>query len=58
MVKYPEIEDILAELEEAKCEQEELDESGDLEDRLENLQRIEDLESLLFKVRMIETGER
>ena len=58
MANYPEIEDILKELEEAKCQQEELDGCGDLEDRFENLQRIEDLEALLFKVRMRETGER
>ena len=58
MTNYPEIEDILKELEDAKCEQEELEESGDLEDRLENLQRIEDLEALLFRTKMNETGER
>lgn len=51
-----EILDLMAALEDAKLEQEELAESGDLEDRLEVATRIADIERLLFAARMRDTG--
>ena len=43
-------------LEEAQCELEEANECGDLEDRLELAQRVEDLEARLFRARLQSTG--
>lgn len=49
--------EMMKELEELQGEQEELEECGDLEDRLELAQKVADLETELFKARMRETGE-
>lgn len=53
-----EVLDIMAELDEAKAELEELEECGDLEERLEAAQKVEDIKNRLFKARMRDTGER
>lgn len=50
------IETLESELEDAQCELEELNECGDLEDRLEASMRVADLEAKLFRERLKETG--
>ena len=48
--------ELLNEIEDLETELEELNESGDLEDRLECAQRIEELKAEHFRLKMIETG--
>lgn len=48
--------ELLSEIEEAKCELEEINECGDLEERLEAAQRVEDLEAQHLREKMRETG--
>lgn len=50
--------ELLREIDDAKLELEELNECGDLEDRLEAAQRLEDLKIEHFRESMRETGER
>ena len=50
--------ELLSEIDDAKCELEELNECGTLEERLECALRIEELEAEHFRQKMIETGER
>jgi hypothetical protein len=52
------IEIIRAELDDARAKLEELNECGDLEDRLDAAQRVADLERALEAQRFAETGER
>jgi len=47
---------LLNEIKEAEAELEELEECGDLEDRLEAAMRLEDLKAEHFRQKMIETG--
>jgi hypothetical protein len=49
--------ELLREISEAQCELEELNECGDLEERLEAAQRLQDLENERFRLSMRETGE-
>lgn len=48
--------ELLEEIDDAECELEEINECGDLEDRLEAALRLEDLKAEHFRLKMEETG--
>jgi hypothetical protein len=48
--------ELINEIQDCRCELEELDECGDLEGRMERALKLADLEQEHFKLKMIETG--
>lgn len=50
--------ELISEIQDCEAELEELNECGDLEDRMECLIRLETLQAAHFKALMIEGGER
>lgn len=50
------IDGLQEDLQDAKCHLDEVNECGDLEDRLEALQQVEDIERALFRARLGATG--
>lgn len=48
--------ELLQEIDDAECELEELNECGDLEERLEAAQKVEDLKREHFRLTIEETG--